>query len=115
MKVNQPSGDYQKNKNFKMILKSEDIKKIVKAYFQDKPVHKVWLFGSYARGDADEDSDVDVLVDIDYSIPTGWGYFSWYQDLQEKLNKQVDVVSYKWMNQRLKPYIEKDMKLIYEK
>ena len=98
-----------------MILKNEEIKKIITAYFQDKPVNKVWLFGSYARGDADEDSDVDVLVDIDYSVSTGWAYFSWYQDLQEKFNKQVDVVSYKWVNHRLKPYIEKDKKLIYEK
>lgn len=98
-----------------MILQKDDISKIVTEYFKDKPVHRVWLFGSYARGDADESSDVDVLVDVDYSKPTGWSYFSWYQDLQDKLDKGVDVVSYKWVNHRLRPYIEKDMVLIYEK
>ena len=98
-----------------MILKSDDIKKVIEGYFRDKPVNKVWLFGSYARGDADEESDVDVLVDIDYNIPTGWDYYIWFKGLGEKLNKNVDVVSFKFINHRLKPYIENDMKLIYEK
>jgi uncharacterized protein len=98
-----------------MILTQEEIQKNVSDYFKDKPVKRVWLFGSYARGEADDNSDVDVLVDIDYNKQTGWGYYSWYQDLAELLHKSVDVVSYKWVNHRLKPYIEKDMKLIYEK
>jgi uncharacterized protein len=98
-----------------MILTQEHNKNIITDYFKDKPVNKVWLFGSYAREDADEESDVDVVVDIDYSIPTGWGYYVWYKELGEKLNKDVDVVSKKFINHRLKPYIEKDMKLIYEK
>lgn len=34
---------------------------ILQGYFKDKPVLKVYLFGSYARGEADEDSDVDLL------------------------------------------------------
>jgi predicted nucleotidyltransferase len=54
-------------------------------------------------------------VDIDYSVPTGWDYFCWYQELQDRLKKNVDVVSYKFINHRLRPYIEKDMTLVYEK
>jgi uncharacterized protein len=42
-----------------MILTNENIKQVVQDYFQDKPVSKVYLFGSYERGDANEDSDVD--------------------------------------------------------
>ena len=98
-----------------MILKSDDIKKVIKGYFKDKPVNKVWLFGSYARGDADEDSDVDVLVDVDNSKPVGLDYFGWHIDLAELVNKKVDLISYGWVNKRLWPYIETDMKLIYEK
>ncbi|MEJ7672458.1 MAG: nucleotidyltransferase domain-containing protein [Chitinophagaceae bacterium] len=48
-----------------MILTQENIKQIVQAYFKDKPVKEVYLFGSYARGDAKEDSDVDLIVEID--------------------------------------------------
>lgn len=39
------------------------IKRTVTDYFKDKPVKRVYLFGSYARGDADENSDVDLLVE----------------------------------------------------
>ena len=41
--------------------------KTIRTYFQDKPVLKAYLFGSYARGEADRKSDVDILVELDYS------------------------------------------------
>ena len=81
-----------------MILKNDDIKKVIEGYFKDKPVNKIWLFGSYARGDADEDSDVDVLVDVDNSKPVGLDYFGWHIDLAELVNKKVDLISYGWVN-----------------
>ena len=99
----------------KMVLQKDDIKKVITEYFSQKPVNRVWLFGSYARGDADEKSDVDVLVDVDNSKNIGLDYFVWHMDLAEKINKKVDVVSYGWVNKRLWPYIQKDMTLIYEK
>ncbi|HEY2726602.1 MAG TPA: nucleotidyltransferase domain-containing protein [Parafilimonas sp.] len=37
-----------------MILSKEQIQNTITEFFADKPVNKVWLFGSYARGDADE-------------------------------------------------------------
>lgn len=98
-----------------MILPTQHISKIVADYFKNKPVKKVWLFGSYARGEATGSSDVDVLVDIDYDNINGTDYFNWFQDLEEKLNKKVDVVSKKYINNRLRSFIERDMMLLYEK
>ena len=40
-----------------------------KCALQARGVQHLALFGSYARGDAGEDSDLDVLVDIDPSLP----------------------------------------------
>lgn len=85
------------------------------AYFQNKPVKKVWLFGSYATGSASEESDVDVLVDLDYSVHIGWDYFAWHDELGSLLDKKVDVVSVEGVNKRIWPYIQKDMTLIYER
>ena len=48
-----------------MILSKEQIQQTIKEYFIGKPVKKVWLFGSYARGEAVENSDVDFLIDIE--------------------------------------------------
>lgn len=99
-----------------MILTKDHIKKEVQAYFAAKPVKKVWLFGSYARGEADDNSDVDVLVDIDYDkLQSGLDYFGWHQELGELMKKNVDVVSYKGVRKAYLPYIMADMDLIYEK
>lgn len=76
------------------MLTVHEIKQVVADYFKDKPVKRVYLFGSYARGDADENSDVDLLVDLDRTQKIGWAFFRWYQDLEEVfLNKKVDVVA----------------------
>ena len=98
-----------------MILTRDIIKKTIETYFASKPVSKVWLFGSYARGEADEDSDVDVLIDIEKGAKVGLRYFIWHEELGELLNKKVDVVSHGWENKFIKQYIDKDKTLIYEK
>ncbi|OSZ82636.1 hypothetical protein CAP35_05050 [Chitinophagaceae bacterium IBVUCB1] len=98
-----------------MILSTEHIKQVIVNFFTDKPVKKVWLFGSYARGEADENSDVDVLVDIDYTKPIGWEYFSWNDELSDRLKKKVDIVSAGWENKFVKPFIDKDKYIIYER
>lgn len=65
-----------------MILTQENIKTVVQDYFKDKPVNKVYLFGSYARGDADENSDVDLLVELDYSKHIGFSFYEWNDELK---------------------------------
>lgn len=37
----------------------------IKEYFSTKPVLKAYLFGSQVRGEADDQSDIDILVDLD--------------------------------------------------
>ena len=98
-----------------MVLQKDDIKKVVSDYFKDKPVRKVWLFGSYARGEADAESDVDVMLDLDRTTPIGLKFFGWSDDLAEIFKKKVDVISSDGVNNRLMPYIQKDMTLIYER
>ncbi len=98
-----------------MILTKDQIKNAVATYFAEKPVRKVWLFGSYARNEADENSDVDVLIDIEKGAKVGLRYFLWHEELGALLNKKVDVVSHGWENKFIKPYIDKDKTLIYER
>ena len=98
-----------------MILSTDQIKKVIAEYFSQKPVKKVWLFGSYARGDADENSDVDVLVDVDYVPGIAMEYITWFDELMEKLNKRVDIVSAGWESKYIKPFIDKDKIVVYER
>jgi predicted nucleotidyltransferase len=96
-----------------MYLKENDIQ-IIRDYFVDKPVLKAYLFGSYSRKEADEDSDVDILVDLDYSQHIGLGFVQMKLDLEERLKKPVDLVSSKAVSKRIQPYINQDKMLIYD-
>jgi predicted nucleotidyltransferase len=54
---------------------------------------KVYLFGSYVRGLADDKSDIDILVDLDYSQRIGLQFIQMKVDLEKLLNSKVDLVS----------------------
>ena len=87
-------------------------------YFQDKPVKKVYLFGSYARNEETPESDVDILVDVDYVKEPLFSLFEFggmLEDLKDLLRKDVDLVSTDGISKFIRPYIEKDRILIYGK
>ena len=56
-----------------MQLSNTDIK-LIKSYFEDKPVLRAYLFGSFSRNDASKDSDIDILVELDYTKHIGMGF-----------------------------------------
>jgi uncharacterized protein len=96
-----------------MQLSANDIQ-VIKSYFSGKPVLKAYLFGSYSRDEASNDSDIDILVDLDYSKHIGLGFVQMQDDLQQKLNRRIDLVSSNGISKFLRPFIEKDKVLIYE-
>lgn len=66
-------------------------------------VKKATLFGSYARGDYDENSDIDILI----QPPKGMGleFFGLKHSLEDTLQKKVDLITYNGIDKYLKPYI----------
>lgn len=87
----------------------------IRAYFQDKPVLKAYLFGSYARGEANRKSDVDILVELDYTQKTGLIFFGMQVELEELLRKKVDLLTTDGISPYIRPYIEADKTMIYER
>ena len=94
------------------------INQVIINYFKDKPVKKVFLFGSYARNEEKDNSDVDILVDIDYQKQPLFSLFElggMLEDLKDLLDKEVDLVSEDGLSKYVRPHIEKDRILLYER
>ncbi len=87
----------------------------IKAYFKTRPVLKAYLFGSYVRGEADADSDIDILVDLDYSQKIGLLFIQMKIDLEKLLHTKVDLVSSNGISQYIKPLVDNEKQLIYAK
>ncbi|UYZ57681.1 nucleotidyltransferase family protein [Hymenobacter latericus] len=97
-----------------MHLTEQEIQKI-REFFRTQPVRKAYLFGSYARGEADEKSDVDLLVEIDYDrLVSALDVFLWHEYLAEILGKKVDVVTGAKPGSRFRNNIASDLHPIYE-
>jgi len=95
-----------------MNLDSSQIETI-KKYFSTRPVLKAYLFGSYVRGEADNKSDIDILVDLDYSQRIGLQFIQMKLDLEKLLNSKVDLVSSNALSKYIKPIIDGEKELIY--
>ena len=85
----------------------------IKKYFETRPVLRAYLFGSYARNEADSLSDIDILVDLDYSQRIGLQFIQMKIDLEKLLNSKVDLVSSNGLSQYIKPIVENEKQLIY--
>lgn len=71
----------------------DEIKQKVAPIAKKYNIEKVYLFGSYARGEANEDSDVDLLLDYK---KLGGGMFAYggvYVDFEDCFEKGIDIVS----------------------
>lgn len=97
-----------------MQLAEKDIQ-LLQNFFRDKPVLKAFIFGSYARNEADEKSDLDILVELDYSRHVGLEFAGMQLDLETMLKKKVDLVSQNGLSKFIAPLIATEKKLIYEK
>ena len=71
-------------------------------------VTELALFGSFARDQASDDSDVDILVRFD-GPTTSRAYFGTQFYLEDLLGHSVDLVTDKALRAEMRPYIEREM------
>ncbi len=86
---------------------------IISDYFKLKPVLAAYVFGSYARGEADIQSDLDILVELDYSQKIGLEFVQMQIDLENILSTKVDLVSANGLSKYIRPIVESEKQLIY--
>ena len=95
------------------MLTIEEIRRAVAPICERYGVERLSLFGSYARGEADELSDVDLIVDC--GKPMGFSFFGLYGDIERALGLEVDLLSRRGTRQKFLDKIAKDEVLLYER
>jgi predicted nucleotidyltransferase len=77
-----------------MIYTLEQIKELVEPIAVKYNLKTLWVFGSYARGEATEESDVDFLIDFKGSKALNLrGYVGMANEIEKKISKKIDMVS----------------------
>ena len=90
------------NKDIKKKLKN--LKPILEKKYK---VKSIGLFGSFARDEVKENSDIDILVEFYGGI--GWEFIDLKQFLEEMLDREVDLVTKEALKPELKEDILKDV------
>ena len=67
----------------------EEIKEKLKEILVDKPVYQVILFGSYAKKQANSNSDIDLIIDTNSELK-GFALLKLICEIEEKLQKGID-------------------------
>lgn len=84
-----------------MILSIEELRRRVAPVAEKYRLPAVYLFGSYARGDATDHSDVDILIDRSGSRIRGMlDMGNLYTDLRDGVGKEIDLVTTQTLEQR---------------
>ena len=91
------------------ILTIKQIRERVKTVIAQHEIKEVYLFGSYSRGEANRNSDVDLYCDKG-DVDTLWKLSAFVDELEEALGKKVDIVLIgSHMDDYFKEELEKDM------
>ena len=99
-----------------MVMTTQEMIQQIADYFQTQPVLKVWLFGSFSRGEEREDSDVDILI-----LPDKSQHFSlftlsgMYEDLKNLIGRDVDLITDGGLMPFARESADRDKILIYER
>jgi predicted nucleotidyltransferase len=97
------------------IMSTQAMQQTIAEYFKTQPVLKAWLFGSYARGEETPLSDVDLLVVLDPTQSVGLKFFGMWNDLEQILDRSVDLVTDGSLADFARESVERDKILIYER
>jgi len=90
-----------------ILLKLKELKPILN---KEYAVKEIGLFGSFADGLYDENSDIDIIVELEK--PIGWGFFSLEIYLEKIFGRKVDLVTKNALKEQIKDSIIKQINYV---
>ena len=85
----------------------EKLKQVKPELERKYPITGIGVFGSYARGEANKESDIDIAVDIDGVM--GLSFVAMADEIEAILGIKTDVIPMRSIKPEYLPYIEKDI------
>ncbi len=93
-------------------MKRDEVLKILRAHkgilSERFGVAELAIFGSFARDEATEESDLDVLVRFE-GRSTSKGYFGAQFYIEDLLGRDVDLATVKMVRAEIRPYVEREI------
>ncbi len=90
--------------------------KVISDYFKTQPVSRAWIFGSFARGEETEESDIDILVEYDKNARISLLTISHMMgELEKSTGRRVDLIEEGCLLPFAVDSANHDKKLIYER
>jgi uncharacterized protein len=83
-----------------ILTKLKELKPIL---YRNYSVKEIGLFGSFSEGDFSEDSDIDILVELEK--PIGWKFFSLELYLEQIFKRKIDIVTKNALKDQVKDHI----------
>lgn len=93
-----------------MNLDKTEIEKITEICLQND-ISFCGLFGSFARGEGNSASDIDLLVR--FSKPKGYDFLDAAFEIEEALGKKVDLITEAGLSKHVREYVYKDLQVLY--
>ncbi|MBK8806330.1 MAG: nucleotidyltransferase family protein [Bacteroidales bacterium] len=96
-----------------MITKAEILSKLTELkpiLYKEYAVKEIGLFGSYADNSNTEESDIDILIELEK--PIGWKFFTLELLLENIFNKKIDLVTKSALKEQIKDQILKQVKFV---
>ena len=85
----------------------EKLRRHMPALQQKYPISQMGVFGSYARGEATENSDIDIAVEL--NGPMGLNFVAMANDIEDLFGVKVDVVPKRSIKPAYLLFVEKDI------
>ena len=79
------------------------LKELKPALSKEYAIKQIGLFGSFSEDSATEDSDIDILVELEK--PIGWKFFSLEIYLEKVFGRKIDLVTKNALKQQIKDRI----------
>ena len=95
-----------------MIQNKEQILSLIRTNqdtLKDFGVIKIGLFGSYVRGDQEESSDIDLIVQFEKGEKSYFGFYKLSEYLESLFDRKVDLLTDMGISPLIRPKIEKEI------